>query len=138
LIGESTFRHLGWKLSPEDDQIIRNCIARLIQDEKVRTHRFDQPLPALRLQPAVVIARKDIADVIHSPTHSFDSILNHLFALSLLVGTGARAGDIGYADDDGRDKALQIGETELYLAPGDAVLHNVVLRISITHYKGNR
>jgi hypothetical protein len=65
-------------------------------------------------------------DVIHPPTHSFDSILNQLLALSPLVGTGAWAGDIGSADDDIRDKALQIGEVELYLTPGDAVLHNVV------------
>lgn len=85
-----------------------------------------------------MIARKDIADIIHSPAHSFNSILNQLFALSLPVGTGARAGDIGYADDDTRDKALQIREVELYLAPGDAVLHDVVLSISIMHSKGNR
>lgn len=91
------------------------------------------------MQSAVVIARKNIADIVHSPDHSFDSILIQLFALSLLVGTGVRAGDIGSAEDDTRDKALRIGEVELYLAPGgDEVLHDVVLCISITHFKGNQ
>jgi hypothetical protein len=91
------------------------------------------------LQSAVVVARENIADITRSPVYSFDSILNQLFALSLLVRTGARAGDVGSADDDTRDKALRIGEAELYLATGnDAVLQNVVLRISITLFKGNR
>jgi len=66
-----------------------------------------------------------------------DTIVNQLHILSLLVGTGARAGDLGFVDKD-VEAALKLREIELFLAPGKAVLRNVVLRIRITCYKGNR
>ena len=46
--------------------------------------------------------------------------------------------EVQHGDDDRADKALQLSEIEMYPAPGDAVLRNVILRISITHFKGNR
>jgi hypothetical protein len=75
--------------------------------------------------------------VLRSLLHSFDAVLNQLFALSLLVATGARAGDTGHTYEDSKDKALQIREVEMYLS-GEADLRNVILRIAVTHYKGNR
>lgn len=40
--------------------------------------------------------------------------------------------------DDRGNKVFQISEIEMYLAPGDAVLRNVISRISVTHFKRNR
>ena len=67
LIDEARFRIPGWKLTPQDIQVIENCIKRLIQEGKVRDHRFDKPLPSLGLQSAVLIAHKHILRAIQTP-----------------------------------------------------------------------
>lgn len=116
LIDEARFRIPGWKLAPQDIQVVENCINRLIQEGKVRDHRFDKPLPSLGLQSAVLISHKYILQAIRSPPKSMDTIVNQLHILSLLVGTGARAGDLGFVGKD-VEAALKLREIELFLAP---------------------
>ena len=134
------FAYLGWKITPEDKHLIDNCIRRLIDEGKIRDQPPGEPLPSLRLQPAMVIARKNLMNALESsPPHlSTDTLVHQLFILSLLVDTAARDGDIDYTGEDGPYKALQVREIELFLRPGEAILRNVSLRISITQYKGNR
>jgi hypothetical protein len=64
----------------------------------------------------------------------FDTVVSQLLILSILVATAARAG----VAEDGPTAALQVREIEPCLAPGEAVLANVVLRIEISGYKGNQ
>lgn len=72
----------------------------------------------------------------------FDAFLNTLLILSLLVSTGARAGDLGVPHGSYKpekdDSGLQIREIELFLDSGALTLSNVVLFIKITCYKGNK
>lgn len=86
-----------------------------------------------------MIARKNITQIVFDPLALlFDGVLNRLLILTLLVGTGARPGDIGYPLEDTPDKALQIREVEIFIESGEAMLEKVFLLVRITHYKGNR
>jgi hypothetical protein len=137
LTSETKVRHPGWSLQPADQDMINNRIAHLVQTEQVRTHRFEKALPSLQLQSAALIARRVLVRAVEE-SWSFDALANQILILSMMVCTAARAGDLGWAAEDDPYAALQIGEIELYLGPGEAILANVVLRIETNRYKGNR
>jgi hypothetical protein len=137
LTSEAKVYYPGWKLQPQEQRIIGAHIARLVQTNQLRTHRFEEAQPSLQLQTASLIARRTFVRALEE-SWSFDAYRTHVLMLSLLVCTASRAGDPGWVVEDGPDAALQIREIELHLEPGDTVLANVALQIEINWYKGNR
>jgi hypothetical protein len=139
IIDEARIRYPEWDLQDSDDATITNCIDHLLATYVVRKHRFSEDPPALRLQSAIIIARGNLVQAIEESL-PFDPVSNQILILSVLVSTGARAGDIGWVSQDSPDRALQLKETELHLlsGSGESSLNNVVSEMGTTQYKGDR